>query len=62
MVLVFCVVLSIDYCFAIISVGKRESRLFHCYCPFMAYGCLYSVSLPHGAAGWSLVFDCGFAH
>ena len=45
--------------FAIISLRKRERE--GCYYFLMYFDCLFTVSLPQGAVGWSTVFDCGFS-
>ena len=43
--------------FAIISLGKKDSWLLY----FMSFDSLCSVSLSHGAVGWSTVCDCGIS-
>ena len=40
-------------------LAKKERGLVYFNCVFMSFDRLYSVSLPHGAVGWSTVCDCG---
>ena len=45
------------FTFAIILMGKRAVvALLH-----LSFWCLVSVALPHGAIGWSAVYDCGIS-
>ena len=41
--------------FAIISLGKKDSWLLYLSCLLMSFDSYCSVSLPHGAEGWSTV-------
>ena len=43
------------------SLRGREILLFCCYCLTDVLLLLCSVALPHGAVGWSAVFDCGIS-
>ena len=45
--------------FAIISLRKKNSRLLYFNCLLMSIDSQCSVSLPHGAVGWSTMSDCG---
>ena len=40
---------------------ERESWLLYFNCLLAISGCRCSVSLPHGAFGWSAVCDCGIS-
>ena len=53
-------VLSVLSSFAIISPGKRASY-FNVIVFLVACDCLYSLPLPYGAVGWSVVCDCGIS-
>ena len=44
--------------FAIISLRTKDSWLLYFICLLMVFGSQCSVSLPHGAVGWSTVCDC----
>ena len=48
-----CALLCVLSSFAIISMEKRE--LVACLC--LSSWCL--IDLPHGAVGWSAMYDCG---
>ena len=50
----FCCAILI-FKFAIISLGKKESFLFNFNCLLKMTFCV----VPHGAVGWSTVFDRG---
>ena len=45
--------------FAIISLGKKDSWLLDLNYLLMSFDSYGSVSLPHGAVGWSTRCDCG---
>ena len=57
----FCYALhSVHSGFAIISMGKRESRLLFALFVFLvSYDCY--VALPHGTLGLSAVCECGIS-
>ena len=46
---------------AIISLRKKDSWLLYFNCLLMSFDIQCSVSLPHGAVGWSTVCDCGIS-
>ena len=50
-----CAVLGINSSFAIIPLGKRELVAVY----LQSCDCKFSVSLPQGVVGWSVVCDCG---
>ena len=55
-------VLSVLSSFAIISLAEEErASCFTVIVLFLSCDCKCSVSLPHGAAGWSAVCDCGIS-
>ena len=44
---------------SIISLRKRERRLLYFNCVlFLSCDCFCTVSIPHGAVGWSPVYHC----
>ena len=45
--------------FAIISLGKKDICLLCFYCLLMSFDSQWSVSIPHGALGWSTLCECG---
>ena len=52
------VVVRVLSCFAIILLRAGGFPLIEI---LLSYGYLCSVSLPRGAMGWSVVFDCGIS-
>ena len=44
--------------FAIHSLAKKDSWLLYFNCLLRSFDSQCSVSLPHGAVGWSTVCDC----
>ena len=47
--------------FAIILMGKKDRWLLYFNCFLMSFDSKCTVSLPHGAVGWSTVCDCGLS-
>ena len=51
-----CFVMQYLVFFLVLRAGCFTLNVFR-----LSYGCTFSVTLPHGAVGWSAVCDCGIS-